>query len=73
MNNDFEGLNIILMVYSIPAIILLLAGIIVIVIGYGKEKKTLKLAGIVITAMGIQVVAIIGALALYFKFILSLT
>ena len=61
----------ILMVYAIPAVILLLAGIVVIVIGYGKEKKTLKLAGIVITAIGIQIVAIMGALALYFKFLAS--
>lgn len=61
----------ILMVYAIPSVILLLAGIVVIVIGYGKEKKTLKLAGIVITAIGIQIVAIMGALALYFKFLAS--
>lgn len=71
MNNDMEIFYTILMVYAIPAVILLLAGIVVIVIGYGKEKKTLKLAGIVITAIGIQIVAIMGALALYFKFLVS--
>lgn len=71
MNNDMDIFYTILMVYAIPAVILLLAGIVVIVIGYGKEKKTLKLAGIVITAIGIQIVAIMGALALYFKFLAS--
>lgn len=72
MNNDIAILYAMLMIYSIPAILLLVAGIIVIVIGYGKEKKGLKLAGTVITALGIQILAIMGALALYFNFLMSL-
>ena len=72
MNNSLDPLNTILMVYTIPGILLLIAGIIVIILGYGKEKKALKLAGIVIAALGIQVLVIIGAFALYFKFIISL-
>lgn len=72
MNNSLDPLNTILMVYTIPGILLLIAGIIVIILGYGKEKKALKLAGIVIAAMGIQVLVIIGAFALYLKFIISL-
>ena len=73
MDNSIDPLSTILMVYTIPGILLLMAGIIVIVLGYGKEKKALKLAGIVITAIGFQVLAVIGALALYLKFIISLT
>ena len=73
MDNSIDPLSTILMVYTIPGILLLMAVIIVIVLGYGKEKKALKLAGIVITAIGFQVLAVIGALALYLKFIISLT
>lgn len=73
MDNSIAPLSTVLMVYTIPGILLLMAGIIVIVLGYGKEKKALKLAGIVITAIGFQVLAVIGALALYLKFIISLT
>lgn len=73
MDNSIDPLSTVLMVYTIPGILLLIAGIIVIVLGYGKEKKALKLAGIVITAIGFQVLAVIGALALYLKFIISLT
>nr|WP_297162884.1 hypothetical protein [uncultured Dysgonomonas sp.] len=73
MDNSIDPLSTVLMVYTIPGILLLMAGIIVIVLGYGKEKKALKLAGIVITAIGFQVLAVIGALALYLKFIISLT
>lgn len=73
MNQDLEVLNTVLMVYSAPGILLLIAGIIVIVLGYGKEKKTLKLAGIVIAAIGFQVLVIVGAIALYFNFIISLS
>lgn len=73
MDSSIDPLSTILMVYTIPGILLLMAGIIVIVLGYGKEKKALKLAGIVITAIGFQVLAVIGALALYLKFIISLT
>lgn len=73
MDNSIDPLSTVLMVYTIPGILLLMAGIIVIVLGYGKEKKALKLAGIVITAIGFQVLTVIGALALYLKFIISLT
>lgn len=73
MDNSIDPLSTVLMVYTIPGILLLMAGIIVIVLGYGKEKKALKLAGIVITAIGFQVLAVIGALAQYLKFIISLT
>lgn len=73
MDNSIDPLSTVLMVYTIPGILLLMAGIIVIVLGYGKEKKALKLAGIVITAIGFQLLAVIGALALYLKFIISLT
>lgn len=72
MNNSSDFLTTLLMIYTIPGIVLLIAGIIVLVLGYGKEKKSLKLAGVVIAAMGIQVLVIIGAFALYFKFILSM-
>ena len=72
MNNDIEALNTIMMIYIIPTIVFLIVGIIVIIMGYGKEKKALKLAGVVITAMGIQFLLIIGAFILYFKFIESL-
>ncbi len=72
MNNDLDVLHSILMAYSIPGILLLIAGIIVIVLGYGKEKKSLKLAGIVIAAVGFQILIILGAISLYFKFIISL-
>lgn len=73
MDSSIDPLSTILMVYTIPGILLVMAGIIVIILGYGKEKKALKLAGIVITAIGFQVLAVIGALALYLKFIISLT
>lgn len=73
MDNSIDPLSTVLMVYTIPGILLLMAGIIVIVLGYGKEKKAMKLAGIVITAIGFQVLTVIGALALYLKFIISLT
>lgn len=72
MENSTDFLTTLLMIYTIPGILLLIAGIVVLVLGYGKEKRSLKLAGVVIAAMGIQVLVIIGAFALYFKFVLSL-
>lgn len=72
MNNDLDPLSTILIIYTIPGILLLLGGIIVTVLGYGKEKKSLKLAGVVIAGIGIQVLIVVAVLALYFNFILSL-
>lgn len=73
MNHDIEVSNTILMVYSVPVFLLLIAGIIVIVFGYAKEKKVLKLAGFVIVAIGFQLLLIELAIALYFNFIISLS
>lgn len=73
MNHDIEVPNTILMVYSVPVFLLLIAGIIVTVFGYAKEKKVLKLAGFVIVAIGFQLLLIELAIALYFNFIISLS
>lgn len=73
MNHDIEVSNTILMVYSVPVFLLLIAGIIVTVFGYAKEKKVLKLAGFVIVAIGFQLLLIELAIALYFNFIISLS
>ena len=73
MNHDIEVSNTILMVYSVPVFLLLIAGIIVTVLGYAQEKKVLKLAGFVIVAIGFQLLLIELAIALYFNFIISLS
>ena len=73
MNHNIEVSNTILMVYSVPVFLLLIAGIIVTVLGYTKEKKVLKLAGFVIVAIGFQLLLIELAIALYFNHIISLS
>lgn len=73
MNHDIEVSNTILMVYSVPVFLLLIAGIIVTVLGYAQEKKVLKLAGFVIVAIGFQLLLIELAIALYFNHIISLS
>ncbi len=73
MNHDIEVSNTILMVYSVPVFLLLIAGIIVTVLGYAKEKKVLKLAGFVIVAIGFQLLLVVLAITLYFQFIISLS
>lgn len=73
MEHSLDAINSILMIYSIPFSIITLAGIVVIVIGFGKEKKNLKIAGTVITAVGLKLLILLGLMALYMKFILSIT
>lgn len=73
MNNNIEVLNTLLLLYTIPAVIFLLAGIVVIVLGYGKEKKALKIAGLVIAVVGFKILLVLGGLFLYFKFLASIT
>ena len=73
MNHDIEVSNTILMVYSVPVFLLLIAGIIVTVLGYAQEKKVLKLAGFVIVAIVFQLLLIELAIALYFNHIISLS
>lgn len=73
MQDPLEAMNIILMIYAIPCIFILLAGIVVIIIGYGKEKKPLKIAGLVISIVAFKVLVLLGCIAVYFRFIESLT
>lgn len=73
MEDSLEAINSILMVYAIPLSIISLAGIIVLIIGFGKEKKALKIAGIVIAIVGLKCLIMLGCFALYMKFIMSIT
>ncbi|PXV69178.1 hypothetical protein CLV62_101447 [Dysgonomonas alginatilytica] len=73
MENNLNAMYLILIVYAIAFALITFAGVVVIVIGFGKEKKNLKLAGIVITGIGFKLLVILGCFALYMKYIASLT
>lgn len=72
MGHSLDAINSILMIYAIPFSIITLAGIVVIIIGFGKEKKNLKIAGTIITAIGLKLLILLGCFALYLKFIMSI-
>lgn len=48
-----------LMFYALFLGIIILAGIIVVIIGYGKEQKNLKLAGAIIAGTGIKLLILL--------------
>lgn len=73
MNNSLEMLNSILMIYAIPFGIILLAGIVVVILGFAKEKRNLKIAGLIIAATGFKLLILLGCMALYMKFIMAMT
>lgn len=70
-NNSLEVINSILMIYAIPFGVVLLAGIVVIVLGFAKEKRNLKIAGLIIAATGFKLLILLGCMALYMKFVMS--
>lgn len=72
-NNGLEMMNSLLMIYAIPFSIILLAGIVVIIIGFAKEKKGLKIAGLIIAITGLKLLILLGCMSLYMKFITSIT
>ena len=72
-NNSLEMLNSILMVYAIPFSIILLAGIVVLILGFAKEKRGFKIAGLIIAVTGFKLLVFLGFMALYMKFIISMT
>lgn len=72
-NNSLEMLNSILMVYAIPFGLIFLAGIIVLVLGFVKEKKNFKIAGLIITVTGFKLLVLLGCMVLYVKFITYMT
>ena len=72
-NNSLEMLNSILIVYAIPFGLIFLAGIIVLIFGFVKEKKSFKIAGLIITVTGFKLLVLLGCMALYMKFIISMT
>lgn len=72
-NNGLEMINNILMVYAIPFGIILLAGIVVIIIGFSKQKRGLKLAGLIIAVTGLKLLIVLGFMSLYMKFITTMT
>lgn len=71
MEDQFNSIYYILLIYAIPCVLITLAGIVVTVIGYGKEQKNLKLAGVVVTIIGAKLVVILALFALYMRFIIS--
>ncbi len=71
-NNSLEMLNSILMVYAIPFSIILLAGIVVLILGFAKEKRGFKIAGLIIAVTGFKLLVLLGCMALYMKFIVSM-
>lgn len=71
MEDPFNSIYYILLIYAIPFVLITLAGIVVTVIGYGKEHKNLKLAGIVVTLLGAKLVVLLALFALYMRFIMS--
>lgn len=73
MNDSLEIMNSILMIYAIPFGIILLAGIVVVILGFAKEKKGIKIAGLIIAATGLKLLILLGCMALYMKFIISMT
>ncbi len=71
-NNSLEMFNSILMIYAIPFGIILLAGIIVLILGFAKEKRGFKIAGLIIAVTGLKLLVFLGCIALYMKFITSM-
>lgn len=72
-NHGLEMVHSILMVYAIPFSIILLAGIVIIILGFSKQKKGLKIAGLIIAVTGLKVLILLGCMSLYMQFIQSLT